>query len=256
MASFATPLSGLKASSLALSVTANNLASLNTIAYKGMSPVFRDLFYQQVGTNGANDAIQVGVGAAVGAISSPFTQGSIDSTGIPTGVAIQGRGFFVIEKYGKQVFSRAGNFSIDSNSVMVNDDGGKVMGYPAVNGTISPSQTIGPLVVSGGQASPPKATSVLFLSANLDASAPVSKAAAGATPRPGNEPSFFRKIAPALRNLIGDQAEFVSPILLCASPSRFYLRRSLQPFLPKLVVLSPAKIPTLIAIQSIGVLHE
>src|SRR4051794_25743231 len=100
MASFSTSLSGLNANATALSVIANNLANLNTVAYKQMSPVFGDLFYQQVGTNGAGNPIQVGVGSSVTSIASPFTQGSIDTTGAPTDVAVQGSGFFVLQQSG------------------------------------------------------------------------------------------------------------------------------------------------------------
>ena len=167
MPSFSTSLSGLNANATALSVIANNLANLNTVAYKEMTPVFGDLFYQQVGTNGAGNPIQVGVGSAVSSIASPFTQGSVDSTGVSTDVAIQGPGFFVLQQNSKLVYSRAGNFSVNSKGALVNSDGGQVLGYPAVNGVISPSQTLAPLTISEGQVSPPKPTSTVSLSMNL-----------------------------------------------------------------------------------------
>ncbi|HZS71919.1 MAG TPA: flagellar hook-basal body complex protein, partial [Candidatus Acidoferrum sp.] len=93
MPSFFIPLSGLEANSDALSVTANNLANLNTIGYKTQRPLFQDLFYQQVGTSGDGNPQQIGVGAGIQAIDSAFTQGSIQSSGVPTDVAIQGDGF-------------------------------------------------------------------------------------------------------------------------------------------------------------------
>ncbi len=61
MPSFSTPLSGLNADSQELSVVANNLANLNTVGYKDDVTNFQDLFYQQIGTNGAGDPVQVGV---------------------------------------------------------------------------------------------------------------------------------------------------------------------------------------------------
>jgi flagellar biosynthesis protein FlhA len=69
------------------------------------------------------------------------------------------------------------------------------------------------------------------------------------------EPSFLRRTLDGLRNLVGDQLAMAAPVLLCASPARFHLRRLLEPFLPKLVVLSPAEIPAVIPIQSVGVLR-
>ena len=84
MPSFSTSLSGLDSESQALSVISNNLANLNTVGYKAASPEFQDLFYQQIGSGGDGNPIQVGVGATVGSIPAMFTQGSIQSTGVPT----------------------------------------------------------------------------------------------------------------------------------------------------------------------------
>jgi flagellar hook protein FlgE len=93
MASFATSLSGLQANSQDLSVISNNLANLNTTAYKGASASFQDLFYQQVGSSGDGNPIQIGVGTTVGSVPANFTEGNIQSTGVPTDVAIQGNVF-------------------------------------------------------------------------------------------------------------------------------------------------------------------
>ena len=82
MPSFYIPLSGLEANSNALSVTANNLANLNTIGYKTQRPLFQDLFYQQVGTSGDGNPEQIGVGASIQGIDSEFTQGSIQASGV------------------------------------------------------------------------------------------------------------------------------------------------------------------------------
>ena len=89
MPSFSTPLSGLNANSENLSVISNNLANLNTVGYKDDVTNFQDLFYQQIGTNGAGDPVQVGVGTQISSVSGNFTQGSIEATGVSTDVAIQ-----------------------------------------------------------------------------------------------------------------------------------------------------------------------
>jgi flagellar hook protein FlgE len=102
MPSFSTPLSGLNANSQNLSVIANNLANLNTVGYKAAVANFQDLFYQQIGTNGAGDPVQVGVGTTVSSIGGQFTQGSIESTGVPTDVAIQCGCFYTLLKGGLQ----------------------------------------------------------------------------------------------------------------------------------------------------------
>jgi len=68
----------------------------------------------------------------------------------------------------------------------------------------------------------------------------------------GLQPSFVRRILDSLRQLAGDQVAQTAPILLCATPARFHLRRLLEPFLPKVVVLSPLEIPPMVPVQSLG----
>ena len=81
---------------------------------------------------GAGDPIQIGVGTTVGAISSDFTQGSTESTGVPTDVAIQGNGFLVEDNDGLQEYTRAGDLSVGANGQLLTDDGGDVLGDEAV----------------------------------------------------------------------------------------------------------------------------
>lgn len=173
MPTFSIPLSGLTASSIALSTIANNLANLNTIGYKDSRVLFRDLFYQTLGTNGAGDAIQQGAGTAVGSIPASFTQGSVDPSGVATDVAILGDGFFVVQRNGVVTYTRAGNFEVDKNSLLVTSDGQLVMGYPAVNGVLNPGQGLTSLALGAGTISPAIATANVQLRTNLDAAAAI-----------------------------------------------------------------------------------
>ena len=170
MPSFSIPLSGLNASSQNLSTIANNLANLNTVGFKGQSVQFQDLFYQQVGTSGDGNAVQVGVGVSVAGISSQLTQGSIQTTGQSTDVAIQGSGYYVANKSGEAVYTRAGNFAVSSNGTLQTQDGAAVQGYPAVNGVVSANGTLGNLLIPTGLINPPHATTEMQLAINLDAS--------------------------------------------------------------------------------------
>ncbi|MGA9354028.1 MAG: flagellar biosynthesis protein FlhA, partial [Terriglobales bacterium] len=68
----------------------------------------------------------------------------------------------------------------------------------------------------------------------------------------GLQPSFVRRVLDSLKHLAGDQVAQTAPILLCPTPARFHLRRLLEPFLPKVVVLSPLEIPPMIQVQSLG----
>ena len=76
-----------------------------------------------------------------------------------------------------------------------------------------------------------------------------------ATRSGGLEPALLRRIVDGLRSFVGEQMSASSPVLLCNSPARFHLRRLLEPFLPRLVVLSPAEIPAAVTVQSVGVLR-
>src|SRR3954452_14800515 len=96
MPSFFIPLTGLNADSTALNTIANNLSNMNTTGYKARTAQFSELFYQQIGSNGSGDPIQVGSGTQVTSISTDFATGSSNWTGLDTNVALQGNGFFVV----------------------------------------------------------------------------------------------------------------------------------------------------------------
>ncbi len=182
MGSFSTSLSGVEAASQDLAVISNDLANLNTTGYKNQEANFQDFFYQMLGTDGAGDPTQIGAGSAIDSVNSTFTQGTIGSTGVQTDMAIQGDGFFVVQDAGSTLYTRAGDFSQNDPGFLVTSDGGYVLGYPAVNGVISPSQTLAPLQIASGEICAPNATANLELTMNLDASAAtVSTAGAAAT---------------------------------------------------------------------------
>jgi flagellar hook protein FlgE len=177
MASFSIPLTGLEADSTALNTIANDLSNMNTTAYKSESTNFSDLFYQQIGSTGSGDPIQVGAGVKVASNEISFTQGSINSTGDSTDVALNGSGFFVVGNgSGGYEYSRAGNFSLDSNGDLVTSNGLNVMGYPAVDGVVNTNAPLTAVNVPVGQVQEPQATTTMNMTANLD-----SATAAGTT---------------------------------------------------------------------------
>ena len=71
----------------------------------------------------------------------------------------------------------------------------------------------------------------------------------------GLQISVARRVLDSLRGTFGDQITESLPVLLCSSPGRFYLRRLLEPFLPKVVVISPSEIPAMTLVQSVGVIR-
>jgi len=171
MPMFSIPLSGLAASSDALSVIANNLANLNTTGFKDQEASFQDLFYQMIGSTGGGDPVQQGTGVEVGSVSSNFNDGSPDSTGVDTDAAISGNGFFVTQNNGVTEFTRDGQFTVSSTGELTTQGGQAVMGYAAVNGVVPPGQALSPIQLGQGQLSPPAATTTMQMTANLDATA-------------------------------------------------------------------------------------
>ncbi len=176
--SFSASLSGLNANQQKLSVIGNNLANINTIAFKASTVNFADLVSQSVGGPSANP-MQIGLGVTTGSISPNFTQGGVESTGIATNVAIQGTGFFVVGDASSRAYTRAGNFSFDANGALVTPDGQFVQGYTAldpVTGQISTTGQPGSIIIPPGVLRPPVASTAFGTMSNLD-----SRAAVGST---------------------------------------------------------------------------
>lgn len=173
MASFSIPLSGLAASTEALDIISNNLANMNTVGFKDQTANFQDLFYQSYGGDGAGDPIQVGAGTSISSVATNYSNGSLQNTGVSSNAAITGNGFFVVEgDKGAVEYTRAGNFTVNSQGQLVTTDGKMVMGFPAVNGVINQGGALSPLQVGAGLSSPPSATTTMQQQTNLDASAP------------------------------------------------------------------------------------
>ena len=173
--SFSASLSGLAANQQKLSVIGNNLANLNTVGFKGSNVNFVDLVAQSVGGPSVNP-MQIGLGVSVGQIRTTFTQGSVDKTGVPTDVAIQGDGFFVVGTGVNRTYTRAGDFNFNADGMLVTSSGLPVMGYTAVDpatGLIDTSGAPAAIVAPPGVLRPPVATSRMSTLTNLDASAAV-----------------------------------------------------------------------------------
>ncbi len=171
MASFSIALTGLQADTVSLNTIGNNLANLNTTAFKKQSTTFEDLFYQQIGTSGSNNPLQVGVGTKVSGTATNFLQGSMSTTANSTDMALQGNGFFVVQQGGVQSLTRAGNFQLDSVGNLTTASGQQVMGYPSAGGVINTNAALVPLSVPVGVNEAAQATQNFSVTANLNAAA-------------------------------------------------------------------------------------
>jgi flagellar hook protein FlgE len=117
---------GLQAHQQMLDVAGNNLANVNTTAFKASRILFADLLSEtirkasQPTTNtGGTNPVQMGSGVGVSGISPNMSQGNIVNTGNPLDLAIEGEGYFVLSDGQQYVYSRAGAFGVDQDSVLV-----------------------------------------------------------------------------------------------------------------------------------------
>ena len=125
--------SGMQAQQTYVDVTSNNLANINTTAYKLQRPEFTDLLYQNRRSAGSNSSdngtlvptgIQLGLGVRLSAIDRNTSQGTLTSTSAPLDVAIQGRGFFQVTlPDGSIGYTRAGSFQVAADGSLVTNDG-------------------------------------------------------------------------------------------------------------------------------------
>lgn len=124
---------GMLAQQTNVEVIANNLANMNTTAYKQQRAEFQDLLYQNVEQAGAQSSdsgtllpsgIQLGAGVRTAAVYRLNTQGTLTGTGNPYDMAINGAGFFRIQMPdGTDAYTRAGNFALSPEGQLVTDKG-------------------------------------------------------------------------------------------------------------------------------------
>ena len=185
---FYSGLSGLATNANALNVIGNNLSNINTVGFKGSSTTFSDIFSTSLGglsTEGNGDPIQFGLGSQVGGVSQNFAQSSFQSTGNALDMAIQGNGFFTLQTpSGQQVFSRAGNFTINNDGNLVASDGSEVMGWvrDATTGNVNTSAALAPIQISAGTTASAYATKNITTGMNLNASAAADATSVFTTP--------------------------------------------------------------------------
>ena len=177
--SFQQGLSGLNASSRNLEVIGNNIANANTIGAKASRAEFADL-YSTSFTGGTINS--PGIGVNPGIVSQQFTPGSISTSGNATDLAINGGGFFqVTDGQSPTQYTRNGQFKLDKEGFVVNNQGMKLMGYAAnATGQILPGTASALQLPSAGV--DPSASTSTVLDLNLDSrAANTTNVAASAT---------------------------------------------------------------------------
>lgn len=127
---FNTGLSGLRAASVDLDVTGNNIANASTVGFKSSKVQFGDLYASGFLSAGTNP---IGDGVRVQDVKQSFGQGNISFTDNGLDMAISGDGFFILNNGGEIRYSRAGQFGIDKEGYVVNNQNMRVQGYTADN---------------------------------------------------------------------------------------------------------------------------
>src|SRR3954469_9992028 len=167
-------LSGLNASSKSLEVIGNNIANASTVGAKVARAEFADVYANAIGGSNA-----VGIGVTVADVAQQFTQGNISTTDNPLDLAINGNGFFQVSKAGVVSYTRNGQFKVDREGFIVNDQQQQLRGYPAdATGTIIPGAS-GPLQMPTGGITP-AVTTRIDMEMTLDARLGVTLPGAGA----------------------------------------------------------------------------
>lgn len=183
MRSLFSGVAGLKTHQTRMDVIGNNIANVNTTAYKSQSMTFSDLMYQTTqaasGANGTTgvggvNARQIGLGAKTAAIKTAISQpGSAQSTNDPFDIMINGDAFFVVSNGSENFFTRDGSFYIDgAGNLAMTSTGFNVMGWqvdPANPGNIK-KDTVTPLRIMTPENMfyPPAATTRATVSGIVD----------------------------------------------------------------------------------------
>lgn len=172
---FSTAITGLSAAETTIDVVGNNVANSSTIGFKASEALFATQFLQTLSlgsapteNSGGRNPRQIGLGTQVAAIQTDFKQGTIEISTSPSDLAIQGDGFFIIEStLGEQLYTRNGNFDINSQNQLVTLNGDRVLGY-GVNKDFEIQPTVlTPLDIPLGSAAVAKSTENVTLQGTL-----------------------------------------------------------------------------------------
>ncbi len=181
MRSIFSGVSGLRNHQTRMDVIGNNIANVNTVGFKASRVTFKEGFAQilqgasrppgdSADVSGGTNPVQVGLGMNIGSIDLLFTQGSLESTGVNTDLAIQGNSFFVVSNGAQRYFTRAGNFQLDAGGRLVAATNGFVIqGRMAREGELT--DQVQDIVLPFGQKSAARATTSVSFAGNLNAEA-------------------------------------------------------------------------------------
>jgi flagellar hook protein FlgE len=172
-------ISGLNANATAMTVIGDNIANVNTIAYKSNDISFSNVLSTSLTGSSSSD---IGRGVEVWNTNGLWTQGSLESTGSTTDLSVNGIGFFIVaDDANARYYTRAGQFHMDELGDLVNPDDLHVMGYE-INPTTGALGSLSSISIPGDRVSAPNETTEFSFDINFDAGAqPADEYAASQT---------------------------------------------------------------------------
>ena len=182
MRSMYSAVSGLKAHQTRMDVIGNNIANVNTVAFKSQSMTFSEVFYQTTQTasgpnaesgKGGTNAKQIGLGSSVGSISTAISsEGASERTDNAFDLKIGGSAFFIVNSAGNTFFTRAGNFKVDESGALVTSAGANVMGWQVDETGKAVKDVVSKLYVNSPEFAytSPQRTSAVNFTGNINAS--------------------------------------------------------------------------------------
>jgi flagellar hook protein FlgE len=210
-------LSGLDVSQQAINVIGNNIANVNTTAFKSSSVNIKPQFYitgsqgtAATTTFGGTNPEQTGLGAAVDSTTTDFSSGELTSTGVPTDMAINGNGFFIVQGQTQQ-FTRDGSFTLNDQNQLVTTTGQFVQGYGAdSNGNVN-TNALQNITVPIGSLAQAKATTSATLQGNLDSGGTVATGASILNSGPITDITSGTPATPTATTLLTNVASAANP---------------------------------------------
>jgi flagellar hook protein FlgE len=186
MRSLFSGVSGLKNHQTRMDVVGHNISNVNTYGYKTSRVTFQDMLSQTMAgaskpeeNKGGINPKQVGLGMTIASIDRLFTQGSLQTTGNQTDLAISGDGFFIVAQGDKNYYTRAGNFALDKDGTLVNPANGlRVQGWMAATNergekVVNASGTTEDIIIPVYGKIDAKETNYIKYKCNLDSKMPI-----------------------------------------------------------------------------------
>ncbi len=175
-----TGLSGLNANSRNLDVIGNNIANVNTTAFKSNRMLFSTVMSRTYSlgsppgdVSGGSNPTQVGLGVKIGGTQRNFSGGTISPTGDPRDLAIEGDGFFVVNRGGQDFFTRAGAFRPNRDGFLTTLGGETLRGYAIDDNFNIQSGALVDLSIPLGRMTVAEATRNVVFAGNLNADGPL-----------------------------------------------------------------------------------